>query len=502
MLSKAQELARLGLFDELADLCQDYDCCTVSEIFDLAALLKSTGMYQLAEGLYEKALHLDPSLEWQIEANVASMLSALGQHEAAFRKYQRALKRNAQSKSLRRSLILAAEYSPFLDAQQRFELAVEWGNWVESHVGKCSRPNAYQHKKLRVGYVSADICQHTVGLLAKDVITSHRAFEAYVYSDTQQLDWVTNIVLKGSKFRDVRKLSDQQLAALIQHDEIDILVDLSGHTAGSRLTVFALRPAPVQISWLGYFATTGLSAIDAIFLDSAHAPASAVNYFSESIKHLRSRMFYKPVPWAPKVSTAPCLANGYVTFGSFNNTAKFNQPVYETWIEVLLAVPRSRLILKWRSFNDQAFKRNIEKLFIQRGVSSDRIELRGPSFHNSLLKEYSEIDIALDPFPFTGGITTFEALWMGVPVITHPMERAVSRQSLSVLTHLGLESELVADSVQEYVAKAVSLAQKPEKLAELRASLRQMMIQSQCTDLPAFIEDFEATLMQTYQEFR
>jgi len=252
----------------------------------------------------------------------------------------------------------------------------------------------------------------------------------FVYSAGTVKDWVTESVGLACTLREVSAMDDAALAELIRKDHIDVLIDLSGHTAGSRLTVFARRPAPVLVSWLGYFATTGLPYIDAVLLDEWHAPAGMEKYFVEPIIRLPlGRFCYQPVPFAPDIAPLPCLKNGYITFGSFNNTAKLNAGVFDLWARVLASVPDSRLVLKWRTFNDDEFKRSTRDAFVQRGISPDRVELRGPSFHVGLLKEYGDIDISLDPFPFTGGLTSCEALWMGVPVVTWPRSRVVSRQT-------------------------------------------------------------------------
>ena len=173
----------------------------------------------------------------------------------------------------------------------------------------------------------------------------------------------------------------------------------------------------MQVSWLGYFATTGLQYMNAVLLDDWHAPAGAQSQFVEPIIRLPAgRICYQPVPFAPPVSPAPCLINGFITFGSFNNTGKYNPRVFDVWAQVLASVPNSRLVLKWRTFNDAALGQSVTDAFTQRGIHPQRLDLRGPSFHADVLKEYADIDIALDPFPFTGGLTSCEALWMGVPL--------------------------------------------------------------------------------------
>lgn len=321
--------------------------------------------------------------------------------------------------------------------------------------------------------------------------------QVFAYSAGQVKDWVTDEIRVASQFRDISALNDTQLAQQIREDRIDVLVDLSGHTAGSRLSVFAHRPAPVQVSWLGYFATTGLSYIDTVLLDKWHAPPGTEQQFVEPIIRLPSRFCYTPVPWMPAVSPAPTFTKGYITFGCFNNTAKFNAGVFDAWSRVLRAVPDARLILKWRTFNDEAFRQQVTQAFVDREIPATRIELRGPSFHADLLKEYADIDISLDPFPFTGGLTSCEALWMGVPVITWPQSRVVSRQTHAFLHQIGLP-EFSAQNANDYVRIAVELAHIPERLTEFRAGMRDRMRASPLMDVSGFTRNLENTLIDLY----
>jgi predicted O-linked N-acetylglucosamine transferase (SPINDLY family) len=299
--------------------------------------------------------------------------------------------------------------------------------------------------------------------------------------------------------RDVSGLDDASLVRQIQQDAIDVLVDLSGHTAGSRLTVFAQRPAPVQVSWLGYFATTGLDTIDAVLLDEVHAPPGTESQFVEKIIRLpHTRWCYRPVPFAPDVAPLPADTKGYITFGSFNNTAKYHDGVHTLWAQVLAAVPDSRLILKWRTFNDDALKTSVLAQYRALGISTDRIELRGPSFHEEVLRQYADIDIALDPFPFSGGLTSCEALWMGVPVVTWPQSRVVSRQTASFLSVIGLQ-ELIAKDADHYLQIAARLAADKDELRLIRQSMRARMQASPLMDLNGFTRSLEQALIDLYQ---
>jgi predicted O-linked N-acetylglucosamine transferase (SPINDLY family) len=306
----------------------------------------------------------------------------------------------------------------------------------------------------------------------------------------------------GGAVRAVEGLDDAALARRVEQDRIDVLVDLSGHTGRSRLAAFARRPAPVQISWLGYFATTGLTAIDFVLLDPHHAPPGAQAQFTERIVRLpHNRFCYAAPAFAPPVAPSPCSATGVITFGSFNNTAKLNAPVLDAWARILEQVPGSRLVLKWRTFADAAYRERVRAVFAQRRVDPARLELRPMSGHRELLHEYADIDIALDPFPFSGGQTSCEALWMGVPVVTLPQERVVSRQTYSFLANIGL-TELAAADPQDYVRIAASLAADPARLGSLRACLRPRMAASPLCDAPGFVRALEGAYRLAWDTVR
>ena len=254
-----------------------------------------------------------------------------------------------------------------------------------------------------------------------------------------------------------------------------------------------------MVSWLGYFATTGLACIDAVLLDEWHAPPGAEAHFAEPILRLPSRFCYQPLPGAPlEAMPPPCQRNGHITFGSFNNTAKYHPQLFDLWAQILSRVLDSRLILKWRTFNDPALRQQVRAAFAERGIDPLRIELRGPSPHIALFKEYADIDIALDPFPFSGGLTSCEALWMGVPVITLPQSRVVSRQTHAFLSLIGLP-ELSARDAADYLRIATELAQDQPRLNTLRTTLREKMQASPLMDVSGFTHTLENELINLYR---
>jgi len=235
------------------------------------------------------------------------------------------------------------------------------------------------------------------------------------------------------------------------------------------------------------------------FVRSTSRPAGTEDQFVENVVHLEGGRFcYQPVPWAPEVATLPSLKSGHITFGSFNNTGKLNADVYDVWANVLQAVPDSQLILKWRTLIDPSLCQTIRQAFHDRGIDANRIELRPASFHVDVLKEYADIDIALDPFPFTGGLTSCEALWMGVPVVTLPQTRVVSRQTLALLSAMG-KTEWVAKDADDYVSIARTLAADRSGLANIRASLRSTMQASSLMDVTQFTRALESAFCKVHQ---
>ncbi|WP_222932350.1 methyltransferase domain-containing protein [Allochromatium humboldtianum] len=506
-LAIARQHAEVGQFDDFLALCRQISDSLADDPnlqLDIGALLSSYGFLNDARACYEKAQTLAPT-DLRAQVNLANLARDAGEHAEARRLYTDLLRQLPDHPAIRRNALTSLEYDPEVPDAERLVQAQAWGAWAIARTGGVRpRPalQPLQGRPLRIGYVSADLCQHTVGLFVKDVLKTHdpTRVQVFAYSAGQVNDWVADEIRSACTFRDVASLDDAALADQIRADGIDVLIDLSGHTAGSRLTAFAHRPAPVMVSWLGYFATTGLPTMDAVLLDAWHAPSGTEAQFAEPILRLPSGRFcYQPVPWAPaEVSASAFERNGFITFGCFNNTAKFNAGVFDAWARVLHAVPDARLILKWRTFNDEAFRQQVTDTFTSRGIAAERIELRGPSFHADLLKEYADLDIALDPFPFTGGLTSCEALWMGVPVVTWPQTRVVSRQTHAFLHQIGLP-ELSAKDTDDYVRIAAELANDRERLTQLRTTLRDRMRASPLMDVAGFTRQLEGTLIDLYR---
>ena len=353
----------------------------------------------------------------------------------------------------------------------------------------------YAHDKIRIGFLSADFRNHSVMRWSWTLLTKldKGRFDVYCYSSGNKSDVVTNYLREtAAHWRDIAALTDEQAAQLIRDDEIDILFDLSGHTAGNRLRVAAYRPASVQISGVGYMNSTGLDAMD-YFLSDVHC-ASDESYFTEKLIYLpHSHICYDAATKLEPAAAPPCLAKGYVTFGSFNQFGKMTDTVLRTWKKIFDAVPVSRLILKHAVMDSEDGKKFVIKRLESFGIDARRVELRGVTLNH--FAEYADVDIALDTFPYTGGVTTCEALYMGVPVVSLYGDRHGTRFGLSILTNVGL-GELATDSLDEYVKLAVALAGDRELLTILRTNLRGMMKRSPLMDSAGYIRDVEAAFIK------
>jgi predicted O-linked N-acetylglucosamine transferase (SPINDLY family) len=352
--------------------------------------------------------------------------------------------------------------------------------------------------RLRVGIVSGDLRNHPVAYFLESLlrhIDSSR-FELYAYSTRARED-DTSLRLKKhvAAWKSVGALSDRDVARAIRDDGVQVLVDLSGHTAWGRTAVFAFRPAPVQASWLGYWASTGLEEVDWFLADPISAPPDHAGHFSERIWRLPETRFCFTAPEVEiEPGRLPALAQGFVTFCCFNNLAKANDAVLAAWSRILNAVPGSRLFLKSIQLGDESVRSALLARFGSFGLDPARLILEGPSLREEYLAAYRRADIGLDTFPFTGGTTTIDSLWMGVPLVTFPGDRLVARQGASLMSNAGLGDWVAADS-EGYIAEAIRRASDLPALAALRGRLRAQVLVSPLFDGVRFARHFEAALL-------
>ena len=472
---------------------------------NLGMALQAQGKMEEAIDAYRRGLAVDPNDPAAL-CNLGGALQDLGRLDEARASFERALALKPDYSEVHSNILVLLNYDPTIDdaglleAHRGFDRRLTASLAAPALHGNDRSPE----RALRIGYVSGDFCRHPVGYFMLPVLAAHDrgAVEAWCYSSRVIEDDLTaRLRAHAHRWQTTAGVSDADLADRIRADGIDILVDLSGHTGGNRLPVFARKPAPVQVAWLGYFNTTGVGAIDYVLMDAATVPDGAERWFTETVVRLpEGRFCYAPPDYAPPVAPLPARARGHVTFGSFNNISKVTPSVIELWAAVLRAVPDSRLILKWRSLADAAECARLRQAFGAHAIAPERLELRGRTPHEAMLGEYGDVDIALDPFPFCGGLTSCEALWMGVPIVTLPGTRPVSRQTLAFLSQLGL-SALAAPSADRYVEIAAELAGDLDRLAALRAGLRARMAGSSLCDGARFARGLEAAYRTMWQRW-
>lgn len=396
------------------------------------------------------------------------------------------------------TLIFDLNYAPSADP---VALRVEHEAWARRfalpHVLR-NRPACTgrdPERRLRVGFLSPDFRGHSVSFFFLPLLRhlDRREIETFCYAYVDQADAMTE-ALRGTAdhWRDVWNQSDDAIALQIRADRIDILVDLAGHTSDSRLLVLARRPAPVQASYLGYPNTTGMAEVDWRIVDAITDPPGSEAHAVEQLMRLeRCFLSYEPVEF-PEITEPPCLEHGFVTFGSFNNTAKLNGTVFDAWAEILHAVPRSRLLLKHDMSHDPVVQTSVTGAFLSRGIGEERVQLlQRTKDRTGHLATYAHVDIALDPFPYNGTTTTCEALWMGVPVVALAGDRHAGRVGASLLQAVGLTSCIAADR-PDYVLTAAQLAGSAELLTSLRRMLRHEMAAGPLMDQAGLGRDMTA----------
>ncbi|MFD1625074.1 tetratricopeptide repeat protein [Azospirillum griseum] len=452
-----------------------------------------------ADRAFCAALTRDPARAEVLANRASRVLSLQGRLDAALRSVERALRLHPTADSLHTARLYLMQFDP---ARRMEEIAQAHADWGARYPDRPAAAVAPPAPKLRIGYVSPDFRAHPVGFFLEPVLAAHdrESVEVVCYANTTNPDWKTER-LRGLADGWVwtAGMSDADLLARIRADNIHVLVDLAGHTFGNRLGVFAQRAAPVQATWAGYVGTTGLPAMDYLISDRRQSPEGADGWVIEGVV----RMPDAYVPWgppedAPPVAPLPMLANGHPTFGSLNALPKLNPAVAGLWARVLAAVPNARLLLRSPGLDDPDQRARALALFIQAGVDPERIILRGGAPHRQFLGGYGEIDVALDPFPYSGGLTTLEALWMGVPVVTLGGDRFCARHAVTHLTSAGMAALAVADEAA-YVAMAAALVSDAHGLAAVRAGLRDRLAASPALDGVRFTRALEAAFAAMWQ---
>jgi predicted O-linked N-acetylglucosamine transferase (SPINDLY family) len=475
---------------------------------NLGVSLNLMGRLEEATKVFRHSLAVNPN-QPETHNNLSNILYEQGDIEGAMAHSRTALELKPGYTGAHSSLLLRLNYESEMSPRDLFETHKEWSRLHEATVA--DEPLAFQvdlasERPLRVGYVSPDFRRHSVAAFFEPLLAAHdrEKVEIHCYSQVANPDEVTQrLCALSDHWRKIVGLNHDALAEIIRDDRIDILVDLAGHTANNRLPLFALRPAPVQITWLGYPHSTGMKAFSARFTDGIADPQGAEVLHSEPLVRLpKGFLCYGPPSEAPAVGPLPALGQNHFTFGSFNSLLKVNQGVLAAWAEILKQTPGSRLLLKGLLQRDAANRKRFERIFGDLGVSLDRIELAPavPEFHDHLAT-YGRVDLALDPFPYNGTTTTCEALWMGVPTLTLKCDRHAGRVGASLLTRVGLES-FIAPDLDSYIQSAVAWAGRTHELAAIRADLRGRMAASDLCDAKGFASQMEAVYRELWEDWK
>jgi predicted O-linked N-acetylglucosamine transferase (SPINDLY family) len=448
----------------------------------LGVALRAQNQFDQARACYETAVRLQPD-HAIAHGNLANLLLDMGQVEEAETFFLRSLALRPQEHRVHSNYLFCTNHSLRLGAA---EVLAEHRKWEKVHAAwgpfLPHRNDPAPDRRLRIGYLSGDFRNHAAAKFFGPILARHdrERFEITCYSEWSRPDHVTaQLRSLAHRWRPTYTLSDAELDILIRGDGIDVLVDMSGHTAGNRLRALTYRPAPVQVTYLGYLNTTGLTSVDYLLTDDVLHPPGSPSYTTEELFRLpRGYYCFDAGEGSADVGPLPARARGHVTFGSFQSLAKLNGHVLDLWARVLHALPTSRLLLFRDSLEEQARDR-FRQALAARGIPAERLDLRQGHSGAGYLAVCNEIDVCLDTFPYSGGTTTCESLWMGVPVIALPGDRMFSRTSAMVLTRLGLP-ELIARTPEDYVAIARHLASSLDHLAGLRAGLRQRMRATLC----------------------
>ncbi len=477
--------------------------------FVFGQFLINSRRYELGLEYVERALELDP-LQAEPHAGRGFGLLGQGRIDEAVACFHRAGELKPESAEIAGNLLFALQHQFGVTKRELLDAHKKWAglyrpNSPRDRLSFANDPNPT--RKLRIGLVSSDMHRHAVSFLVLRAFEqlAELGYEIFCYKTDRRHeddDFSERYKAIAKSWRDVSDLADPALAALIgEEHEIDILFDLAGHTAGNRLSLFARRAAPVQLSWAGYVGTIGLDTYDGIIANPVEIPPEDDEFYAEPIVRLPDcYVCYLPPANAPEVTPLPVVEKGAFTFGCFNRPAKLNAEVGRAWAKIVEQVPGSRILMVYGGLNESATQNAVYGVLESGGLSREHIELVGETEQAQLLDAYGRVDLALDPFPYSGGVTTLEAMWMGVPVVTVVCDTFAGRHSATHLTAAGL-ADFCVESIDAYVALAVEWAQRPRELAALRAGLRARVAASPLNDQVRFGHHLSNELSRLWAEW-
>ncbi|OQA00824.1 MAG: tetratricopeptide repeat protein [Planctomycetes bacterium ADurb.Bin401] len=467
----------------------------------LGCLYVRTGRMSDAIVCQKEALKLQPGDNRFLNFLAAAYIKS-GQIREATKVLEEAVNKDSVDFFIHSTYIYHLHLVPEIDQQTIFEAHKQWGirqaPMSLANLNHSNNPDP--NRKLRIGYISPDFRRHSVGYIFDKLLTEHDRddFELYGYANVEMPDAMTPKFMKMFyKYRNIFGVDDDAAAKVIMEDGIDILIDLAGHTTNNRLLVLARKPAPIQVTYLGYFDTTGMQQVDYIITDELLNPPDSQKYYVERFAYLPGGVCFHHPHIDLEVGPAPIVKNGYPTFGVFTNNLRFNSKLLQTWAEILKNVPDSRLLIGFDGGDDPSVQTTFHRDFEKFGVAKERIRFSGRKSYEEYMAQYSGIDISLDTFPENGGSTICDSLYMGVPVISQYGSHMNARVGLTILNRTGL-GEYAAPAASQYIAKAVELTKDKDKIVKIRASLRNKMINSPLCNSKRLAKEVEAAYRQMW----
>lgn len=492
-------------FDEVAITARDWTTrwpkAAIAWKF-LGAALDHLGQWREGAEAMAQAVSLDPN-DAEGWGNLGKLRKDLGELDAALAAYDHALTLQPDDLLVQQRRVYVLNHLDGVAATTRRDAAQRYGaNLQRRYPPRFTHAPRAPHARLRVGLVSGDFCYHPVGLFLQHVLRALCALpvDIRLYDNTPKRDALTQSLADAihghGAWVDIRQLNDQQAADRIALDDVDVLLDLSGHTAGNRLAVFAQGPARLQGTWLGYFGTTGVPRMDFILGDATSTPLSEQAAFTERIVQLpHTRLCYghDDLARTPEVNALPALTRGHMTVGCFQNLSKLTPEVLAVWTRLLRASPTTRLRLQSKQLQGEAAQAMWRQRLVDAGLPGAQLDLHAPGHLHQYFAAHHEVDVIWDSFPFPGGTTTCEALWMGVPTLTLKGHSMIARQGASLLHAAGLDDWICTD-LADYEQRALAWLQRAEDLSLLRQGLRAQVRSSALFDAPRFARDWLQTL--------
>ena len=503
-------LAEQGTFEEAATCFRQVLVLIPDDAevhYNLGMALVEQDKLEEAVACFRQALKFKSNFPEAIDS-LGSIYLVQGNAEEAMICYRRAIAHNPGFLIALQNLLFSMNYHSQYSPAQRLAEACSYGRKVMAQTKPYTRWQFSPTDKapLRVGLVSGDLRTHPVGYFMESLLAhlNTARVELVGYSTNQwESELTTRIKPHFAAWHTIAGLSDEAAAQMIHKDGIHILIDLAGHTGGNRLPVFAWKPAPVQVSWLGYFATTGVPGMDYLLADPVSVPECHREHFTETVWYLPDTRlcFTPPTASARLVPTPPpAIRNGFITFGCFQNLTKVNDGVLAVWGEIFHALPQARLRLQSKHVNCPVAREHLQKRLARVGIMPEKVVLEGSVPREEYLAGYANVDIILDTFPYPGGATTCEALWMGVPTLTLAGNSMLARQGASLLACVGLEDWIASDEA-DYAARTIAYATDINRLAQLRSTLRSCLLVSPLCDAPLFARNLEAAFRGMWEAY-